>query len=183
MFAYAITDPSTLHFETLADDLAHFSKRASMIVYRDKNTLEYAKNAQLFVAYAQSFDKVLLHGDYLLSKVCQADGVHLQSTQFDDIAKAKALDLFVIVSTHSIDEAKTAQLLGADMVTFSPVFDTPNKAQAVGIDSLKKVISAIDIPVIALGGILTQKQIDACADAGAKGFASIRYYRNPYLDL
>ncbi len=36
MIAYAITDPSTLDFNTLARDLEKFSQKATMIVYRDK---------------------------------------------------------------------------------------------------------------------------------------------------
>ena len=176
MLAYAITDPTTLHFDTLIDDLAYFATKASMIVYRDKMASEYANNAKLFVENAKNFERVLLHGDYALAKVCGANGVHLQSTQFDDIVKAKSLGLFVIISTHSKEEAKHAEALGADMVTFSPVFDTPNKGKAVGLDSLKEVVSSLHIPVLALGGILTQAQIDACASSGAKGFASIRYF-------
>ena len=176
MLVYAITDPTTLHFDTLVDDLAHFSTKASMIVYRDKMTSEYASNAKLFVENAQNFERVLLHGDYALAKACGADGVHLKSTQFDDIVKAKTLGLFVIVSTHSKEEAKHAEALGADMVTFSPVFDTPNKGKAVGLDSLKEVVSALHIPVLALGGILSPKEIDVCAVVGAHGFASIRYF-------
>jgi len=176
MLAYAITDPTTLHFDTLIDDLAYFATKASMIVYRDKMASEYTNNAKLFVENAKNFERVLLHGDYALAKVCGANGVHLQSTQFDDIVKAKSLGLFVIISTHSKEEAKHAEALGADMVTFSPVFDTPNKGKAVGLDSLKEVVSSLHIPVLALGGILTQAQIDACASSGAKGFASIRYF-------
>jgi len=176
MLAYAITDPTTLNFDHLVDDLVYFSTQTSMIVYRDKMTSEYAKNAKLFVENAKKFERVLLHGEYILANECHADGVHLTSTQFDDIVKAKALGLFVIVSTHSKDEAKHAEALGADMVTFSPIFDTPNKGKAVGLEMLKEVVSSVGIPVLALGGILTQKQIDACDGVGAKGFASIRYF-------
>jgi len=176
MLAYAITDPTTLNFDNLVEDLAYFSTKASMIVYRDKMTSEYVNNAKLFVMNAKNFERVLLHGDYILAKKCDADGVHLKSTQFDDIVKAKALGLFVIASTHSKGEAKHAEELGADMVTFSPIYDTPNKGKAVGLDNLKEVVMYLGIPVLALGGILTQIEIDACATVGAKGFASIRYF-------
>ena len=100
----------------------------------------------------------------------------MKSTQFDDIVKAKNLGLFVVVSTHTLDEAVKVQTLGADMITFSPIFDTLNKGKALGVDALKHMVSSVSIPVFALGGILTQEQIDACAKVGAKGFASIRYF-------
>jgi len=176
MLVYAITDPTTLNFDTLESDLEYFSSKASMIVYRDKTTQTYRKNAKLFVQSAKSFDRVLLHTDYDLAKECHADGVHLKSTQISDIPKAKILGLFVIVSTHNRQEALQAERLGADMVTFSPIFSTPNKGMPVGLKVLEEVSAALQIPVIALGGIVSKKEIDACSIAGAKGFASIRYF-------
>jgi thiamine-phosphate pyrophosphorylase len=176
MIAYAITDPTTLDFTHLKQDLKRFASKASMIVYRDKNNSNYAQHAKVFVKNAKGFDKVLLHGDYLLANILDATGVHLKSTQFDDIVEAKKLGLFVVISTHTLSEALKAQELGADMITFSPIFDTPNKGTAIGTDVLKHVVSSVTIPVIALGGILTQEQIASCIKVGAKGFASIRYF-------
>ena len=176
MISYAITDPSTLDFNHLERDLKRFSQKASMIVYRDKsNASKYAadfvKAAKLF-----AFEKVLVHGDYQLASAVGADGVHLSSLQLDEIPEAKAKGLFVIVSTHTIEELKYAQSLGADMATLSPIFETPNKGLPVGLEVLKTVTSQVSIPVLALGGILTEEQVKACEIAGAKGFASIRYF-------
>ena len=179
MIAYAITDPSTLNFNTLKTDIERFSKKAEMIVYRDKSNDDYAKYAREFILEAKkhAFQKILLHTDYNLAKQLGADGVHLKSTQFSEIKNAKALGLFVVISTHSLDEALEAQKLGADMVTFSPIFATPNKGEPKGIEELKKVVSALSIGLIALGGIVSNEQIDLCKEAGVNGFASIRYFK------
>ena len=176
MIAYAITDPSTLDLNTLQRDLERFAKKASMIVYRDKSNA--SMRAADFVEAAKEFDfeKVIIHGDYSLAHHTNADGVHLTSLQLDDISAAKAKALFVVVSTHTIAELKRAEVLGADMATFSPVFDTPNKGLPVGLEVLKSVTSQVNIPVLALGGILTEDHIRACEKAGAVGFASIRYF-------
>lgn len=182
MIAYAITDSSTLDFNTLEDDLKRFSTHASMIVYRDKHAEDYTQRAALFLAHAKGFKKVLFHTDYVLAAKLGADGVHLKSTQFNEIKKAKALGLFVVVSTHTIEEAKKVESLGADMLTFSPIFDTPNKGKAIGLECLEALVSAVAIPVIALGGILTQEQISSCIDVGADGFASIRYFERKFLN-
>lgn len=178
MIAYVITDPSTLNFQTLKTDLERFSTKAEMIVYRDKVTDNYRLNAKLFVETAQAynFQKIFLHTDYRLAYALKADGVHLKSTQFTDIAKAKELGLFVTISTHTIQETKKAASLGADMLTFSPIFNTPNKGEPKGIEALKEVTSLCTIPVIALGGIVTQEHIRLCEESGAFGFASIRYF-------
>ena len=181
MIAYAITNPSTLDFNRLKDDLERFSTMASMIVYRDKYTNAYEKNATLFLEHAKGFAKVLLHGDYKLAVKLQADGVHLPSTSLDCIADAKNLGLYVVVSTHTMEEAQVAQNYGADMITFSPVFDTPNKGKSVGIEKLKEIVLSVSMPVLGLGGILTQEEIGSCAKVGAKGFASIRYFERNFL--
>lgn len=184
MIAYAITDSSILDFTRLQNDLQYFSTKASMIVYRDKNTDNYAKNAKLFLKYASNFDRVLLHGDYNLAKKLEASAVHLTSTQFKDISKAKHLGLFVVISVHGIEEALMAEKLGADMITLSPIFNTANKGMPIGLDVLKEVVNKLRIPVIALGGILTQEKIDSCLSVGASGFASIRYFsRNALSSL
>jgi len=179
MIAYAITDLSTLNFNTLDSDLQRFAQKADMIVYRDKVTKYYQKNASLFLAEAKkyNFSKILLHSDYKLAHKLKADGVHLTSSEFSDIQKAKDLGLFIVVSTHSLEEALEAQKLGADLVTFSPVFATPNKGEPKGVEELRKVVSKLSIGVIALGGIMSSEQIEACRKSGAFGFASIRYFK------
>jgi len=180
MIAYAITDPSTLDFNTLQHDLKRFFKKASMIVYRDKlrDKSDVNMKAVDFVEAAKgfAFEKVIIHGNYSLAKNTGADGVHLTSLQLDDIPVAKAKDLFVVVSTHTLEELKKAELLGADMATFSPIFETPDKGLPVGLEVLKNMISQVNIPVLALGGIITEEQIAACESSGASGFSSIRYF-------
>ena len=178
MIAYAISDPSTLNFNTLETSIRGFSINADIIVYRDKFTNIYAENASIFIAEARkhSFKKILLHTDYQLAYRLGADGIHLKSTQQNDIVIAKRLGLFVVISTHTLKEVLRAESLGADMVTFSPIFSTPNKGKPKGIKELKRVVSMTTISLIALGGILTKEQILLCQENGAEGFASIRWF-------
>lgn len=179
MISYAITDPTTLDLLNIESDIKRFSdKKASMIVYRDKENETCTYDAQKFlnVARKYDFDKVLVHTDIALAKKLEADGVHLSSKQFKDIEEAKKDGLFVVISTHSINEAKEAEALGADMITYSPIFETPGKGEPVGLHMLSELTSAVKIPVIALGGILTDAQVEACQMSGAVGFASIRYF-------
>lgn len=178
MIAYAITDPSTLSFDRLQNDMQRFAAAADMIVYRDKANPDYASDAERFLRAANQypFRKILLHGTVSLAVKLGAEGVHLSGSQIEETAEAKAKGLFVIVSTHTFDEAKKAEELGADMVTFSPIFSTPGKGEAKGLGVLNKLKGIISLPIIALGGILTKEQIDACQVHGASGFASIRYF-------
>ena len=93
-----------------------------------------------------------------------------------DIPKAKKLNLLTIISTHSLEEVKDAKNLGADIVTYSPIFSTPNKGIAKGAEELNLVVDSCNIKVIALGGIVTQEQIDEVKNCNVYGFASIRYF-------
>jgi thiamine-phosphate pyrophosphorylase len=78
-------------------------------------------------------------------------------------------------SVHSIDEAVAAAGQGADWIFFGPVYDTPSKrayGTPQGVASLERVAAAVDVPVIAIGGI-TPDRVSAVRRAGASGIAVI----------
>lgn len=149
-------------------------------LYRDKNNPNYVEIAQEFIDICKRSPKLssFLHQDYILAKKLGASGVHLTSLQFDKIPDAKALGLEVIISTHTFEEIEKAQALGADYVTYSPIFHSPNKGEPKGIADLKDVVEKSSMKIFALGGIVSQDQIDAVAQTGAYGFASIRYFED-----
>ena len=107
-----------------------------------------------------------------------ANGVHLTGTSLgtDQIRRTFG-DRFVIgVSTHSADDVLRAKGAGADLAVFGPVFSTPGKGPAVGLETLAFVCKdAGEFPVLALGGISKDNWRDAVS-AGAAGFAAIRYF-------
>lgn len=148
------------------------------VLYRNKTDENYAENALKFINICSEFDhlKCFLHQDIELASKLGAYGVHLTSTQFEMIKSAKLRDLEVIISTHTFDEVKKAKDLGADAVTYSPIFYTPHKGEPKGVDELKKLVTSADIKIFALGGITAQEQIDKISKTGAYGFASIRYF-------
>lgn len=77
-------------------------------------------------------------------------------------------------SAHSATQALVAQRAGADYVTFSPVFRTrshPDAAPA-GIDALRRCVEAVEIPVLALGG-MTAPRARLAGAVGASGAAAI----------
>ncbi len=182
MKSYLITDPKyygSLNSEfrdTLSATLLRHCP--DFTLYRDKNNPSYAKTAEQFIAIcSQSANtKTMLHGDVQLAAKLKADGVHLTSLQFDDIEKAKGLGLFVVISCHSEAEILEAQRRGADAVTYSPIFSTPDKGKPKGLEDLQNIVDKISLPIIALGGITTPEQVKAVEKSGAYGFASIRYF-------
>jgi thiamine-phosphate pyrophosphorylase len=175
---YAITDPAYLDFSDLDVYLHTVSQRADWIVFRDKTAVEYASLAERFVIQARRypFERVLLHGDWKLAYTLGADGVHVRSDQLGEIVAAKDAGLFVVASTHTFEEARTAYRHGADAMTFGPIFPTPNKGRPIGVEPLQRLVGEIPATVLALGGIVSAEQIEWIARSGAAGFASIRFF-------
>ncbi len=147
-------------------------------VYRDKQNPEYKELAKVFVRVCREFRGIccLLHSDVALACRLGADGVHLTSTQFEKVAHAKQSGLFVIVSTHTKEEIGHAIDAGADAITFSPIFPSPDKGEPKGVEALCGVVANTPIKVFALGGIVEPWHVEAIEQSGAYGFASIRYF-------
>jgi len=175
MIRYAITP----YFDT--DSISLIAKRSpNFISFREGRSVAIKSNAKEFLDNARSLldAKLFLSSDYQLAELLGFDGVHLKSNQFFDIKEAKELGLEVIISTHSEDEAALALHLGADFVTYSPIFDTPNKGRAKGVENLKSLCEKFPKRIIALGGIVTQYEINTVSKLEVAGFASIRYFQN-----
>ena len=147
-------------------------------LFRDKSNSNYAIQAAHFVEVCAQFQaiKSFIHRDADIAKELNAVGVHLTSTQFDKISYAKSLGLEVIISTHTHDEVLEAQKLGADAVTYSPIFNSPGKGEPKGIDDLKELLDKCSIKVFALGGIVQEEQVKIVEKTAVYGFASIRYF-------
>ena len=150
----------------------------SYVLYRDKSNPDYNTQAEYAVQVCSQFEdvKCFIHQDIDLAKKLNATGVHLTSKQFSEIKKAKDLGLEVIVSTHTHDEVLDAQKEGANAVTYSPIFTSPNKGKAKGVKDLEELLKKCSIKVFALGGIVTEDEILQIEKTSTYGFASIRYF-------
>ena len=179
---YLITDPSfyTSTPAEVVQRLLHVKAnyQPDYICLRDKITSDYASLAKAVVKanLQDEKTKLYLHTDFNLAYELGCDGVHLPSNALHVIEKAKGLGLEVIVSTHRLEEVEEAQKRGADAITFSPVFATPNKGKPLGLEKLKEINDRIHIKCFALGGIINEEHVNACADVGVYGFASIRFF-------
>ena len=147
-------------------------------LYRDKSNPNYDIQAAHFVEVCTQFENIksFIHQKPDLAKELNATGVHLTSKQFDEIPHAKSLGLEVIISTHTKEEVKRAQNLGADIVTYSPIFDSPGKGEPKGIGNLKELLKKVDIDIFALGGIVKYWHVESLKEIKPYGFASIRYF-------
>jgi thiamine-phosphate pyrophosphorylase len=185
MLKYLITDPLyyTNNPVIFKEILIKALKTNSIDVacFRDKSSSNIQELFSIFIKICNIYKvkKILINSEIKLAKISNISGVHLASHQFREIKIAKDKNLFVIISCHCINDILEAQKYQVDMVTFSPIFNTPNKGKPKGCKTLSEIITKTDIPIIALGGIITQKHIDEIAKTKAIGFASIRYFIQP----
>src|SRR5262245_6771953 len=95
--------------------------------------------------------RVLVNDRLDVALAADVDGVHLPGDGLPP-ARVRPFVKLLGVSTHSIAEAVEAEKAHADFVLFGPIFDSPGKT-AVGLEPLRRVVSSVRIPVLAIGGI------------------------------
>ncbi len=78
------------------------------------------------------------------------------------------------VSVHSLDEAVTAEEHGADYITYGHIFasESHRGEPPRGLSALARIVDAVNIPVIAIGGIQVQN-IGPVLSTGCSGVAVI----------
>ena len=92
-----------------------------------------------------------------VAAIVGADGVHLGQDDLS-VKDARAIvgpRMLVGVSTHNIDQARTAVLDGANYLGAGPTFASRTKAfdDFAGLDYLREVAAEIRLPTFAIGGI------------------------------
>ncbi|MDR1460140.1 MAG: thiamine phosphate synthase [Campylobacteraceae bacterium] len=181
MISYLITDKKYYGNteQSIAATLFQISKKHKIdyACLRDKNAENYENLAKTFIATCNELHiKPILHTFWHKTAILGAYGVHLPTKDFENIPLAKKENVFVVASAHSLEEVNKALFFGADFITISPIFFTPDKNKPLGLEKLKEITDKIPNKCIALGGILESSQIHMCEKAGAIGYASIRYF-------
>lgn len=185
-YSYLITDPFEYGDTPLALEKSlekSFLKyKIDIVCFRDKSSkdIEPLAKKTLEISNKHLIKKILINGNIDLALKLGFNGVHLTSSQFKEIKKAKDLKLFTMISTHTEDEINLAKNLGADGVTYSPIFYKKDKGDPKGCEELKRIVQKYqdkDFFIIALGGIISDEQINQIKKTDAKGFASIRYFK------
>lgn len=99
------------------------------------------------------------------------EGVHVG--QDDDsiaVARKKAgRPILVGKSTHSLEQARSAQREGADYIGFGPIFATPTKPDyaPIGLSNIRAVHDDVGVPIFCIGGINIDN-LQSVIDAGAR---------------
>lgn len=153
---------------------------ARLIQFREKegDTRELVETARKMCVVCHEYEALFVVNDRVDVAVASgADGVHIGQ---DDLTPqmARALlgpEKIIGVSAVNMAEAEAAVEAGADYLGVGPVYPTVSKdckIDACGVGLLAEIVARVNIPVVAIGGITSEKTIPLLA-AGASGVAVI----------
>ncbi len=158
---YLISDYKNLAIDDLLDKTEKIlGAGISLFQFRDKiSKYEIKKSTALKLQIlCKKYNTLfIINDDVVLAKEISADGVHLGRDDMDiDMARKILGDKIIGVSCYNnLEDAITAEILGADYITLGSFFNSPTKPEArmIAIDLLPIAKSKLNIPVVAIGGI------------------------------
>ncbi|GAA2122789.1 thiamine-phosphate pyrophosphorylase [Glycomyces algeriensis] len=134
--------------------------------------------ATAIAALCGQYGAVCLVNDRVhIAQAVGADGVHLGADDLPIDAARRILPAASIIGGTARDpeSARAARRAGATYLGVGPVWGTTTKTglpQSIGLEGLAAVCEAVDLPVIAIGGI-TAERAALCREAGAHGVAVV----------
>ncbi len=178
---YAITDRAWLkEGETVAMQVRlAIEGGATIIQMREKHSDfdEKLRLATELKAVCSQYGIPLIINDSVeIARLSGADGVHLGQGDTDISEARKILGEGKIIgaTAHNKEEAVKAFEAGADYLGAGAVFPTGTKSDTVPLsfDELKRICSAVEIPVAAIGGI-NAENITKLEGTGISGAAVV----------
>ena len=165
---YAITDRQWLHGARLSEHVKRaIEGGATMIQIRDKDILSTDSDAGLKDEYSEALEikrichehkvPLIINDNVQFAIDIAADGVHLGQDDLNPAEARKLLgtDKIIGVTAKTVEQAKRAEADGADYLGSGAVFGSTTKLNAKPMtkELLREITAAVDIPVVAIGGI------------------------------
>lgn len=181
---YAITDRQWLRGASLSEHVKlAIEGGATMIQIRDKDILSTDSDAGLKDEYSEALEikrichehkvPLIINDNVQFAIDIDADGVHLGQDDMNPAEARKLLgtDKIIGVTAKTVEQAKKAQADGADYLGSGAVFGSTTKLNAKPMtkELLREITAAVDIPVVAIGGI----NADNAATLKGTGIAGI----------
>ncbi len=180
MRVYAVTDGRWLAGRSLVDvvDQAIWGG-ATFVQLREKDAsherrVELAR--QIAPVCARAGVPFVIDDDVECALQVGADGVHVGQSD-EPCSRARALlgpDAIVGVSVGTVEQALQAQRSGADYLGVGAIWATATKtdAEVPGIEGLRRICAAVDVPCVAIGGI-KRDNVGRLAGTGVDGVAVV----------
>jgi thiamine-phosphate pyrophosphorylase len=159
------------------DRLAALLRAPDVIVQVREKQLEGGALFALVTRVIAMGARVLVNDRVDVALAAGAWGVQLPERGMA-IAEARAIAprLVIGASRHSVEGAISAARDGADLVVLGPIWETPGKGPALGVEALRAARDAMPTraALCAIGGIDTRARIEEARACGADHVAGIR---------
>lgn len=180
MQLYAVTDRMWTGKQTLMEQVEDALKGgATCVQLREKELDEesFLQEAVEMKALCEKYGVPFIVNDNVdIAIKCKADGIHVGQKDME-AGNVRALvgeGMIIGVSTQNVEQAIAAEKAGADYLGVGAMFSTTTKldAREVTHEMAKKITDAVDIPVVAIGGI-NKKNMLELKGTGVDGVALV----------
>lgn len=177
---YFITHRPSSENGILKDVMEALEAGVRIVQYREKELplRRQIEEAREVLKLCRKFGATFIVNDRVdLALAVGADGVHLGPEDMPPELARRILGegKLVGVSVGSVQDALRAKEAGADYIGVGPIFRTSTKPDAgppIGPEGLREVRSAVDLPIVAVGGI-TLESVGEVTRAGADAVCAI----------
>ena len=161
---YLVTDSQLMTTPTLEQAVEQACKGGvTLVQLREKhlNTPDFTQLALKIKQVTDRFDVPLIINDNIeVALKVNAVGVHVGQDDMNarEVRAVIGEDKIIGVSVSNTDEAIQAQLDGADYLGIGAMSFTSTKpdAKVVGLEQLPRILEAVNIPSVVIGGINAQ---------------------------
>jgi len=177
---YAIIDTQYLGKRRCQDiTLEVLEGGARIVQLRSKETPEnkLLATAKSMKNLCSEYDALFVMNDYPdIALAADADGLHIgqEDMPVKDARRLLPIDKIIGCSVDNKEQAAAAEAEGADYIAFGALYPTGSKSDigVVGLEALKEIKKATDLPLVAIGGINAGNAAETIA-AGADAVAVI----------
>lgn len=159
-------------FLTRVERIAACHPAGIILREKDMSPEEYETSAGAVMEICGRYDvKCILHSFSAIAMSLRAAAIHLPLHLLRELSQEQKAHFDVLgASCHSVDDALEAQAFGCTYITAGHVFETDCKKglPGRGLEFLRNVCAAVDIPVYGIGGIYPHN-IALVRSTGASG--------------
>ncbi|MCR5273115.1 MAG: thiamine phosphate synthase [Lachnospiraceae bacterium] len=180
MLLYAVTDRAWTKKKSLYEQVEDALKGGATCVQlreKDIDEKDFLEEAIKIHTLCKEYKVPFFVNDNVdIAIKCKAEGVHVgqEDLAADEVRKKVGENMMIGVSAHTVEEAKEAVRNGADCLGVGAMFQTSTKADAdvLPMEVLRDICDAVDIPVVAIGGI-NKDNIKELKGTGIDGVALV----------
>ena len=180
LLLYAVTDRHWLNGETLYSQVEKTLEGGTTFVQLREKELDEAhflKEAkeikELCARYRVPF---VINDNVDIALEMDADGVHVGQSDMeaDDVRAKLGPDKIIGVSCKNVEQALLAKKHGADYLGVGAMYPTGTKKDATAVtpEALSAICQAVNIPVVAIGGI-NKDRLEPLKGTGVDGVAVV----------